>query len=121
MDGRLKVLPMDWVERIFQRLEAIYKEQWIKSIGRPDLKDLYLTQWSSGLVGLTVNEIKRALAVCEYNAKHDMPNVVEFFHYAKGRPYQGYVRKLDQKPPNKELAKHHLDKIKSFLTKKSSM
>lgn len=77
-------MPMDWVERIFSRLLEIYGERWTALYGNPKERNMYTTQWSTGLSGLTPNEIRFALNHCRSLPHSHVPSVVEFYHYAKG-------------------------------------
>lgn len=77
-------LPLNWTERIFERLKWIFKEKWSDLYERNAVRrGLYLQQWSSGLSGLTAIEIQRAISTCELSFIHFPPTVVEFYHYAK--------------------------------------
>lgn len=120
MDKKIIKLPLDWVERIFDRLYTIYGERWIDFHGNPKRKDLSLSQWSTGLSGLTPEEIKKALSMCETFPHADIPTVVEFYHYAKGIRVITKPKPIEQNLGNKEVAKIYMDTIKSKLSIKRS-
>jgi len=112
----MQKLPTDWVERIFERLECTYKSKWTCLVGDERRKNIYLNQWSTGLAGLTPQEIKRALAMCECSY-HDLPpTVVEFYHMAKGLKV---LKRKDSVLPmtlqTRELAEQYLTEIRSKL------
>lgn len=112
----MEKLPREWVERIFERLECVYKERWAIKYNDPAIRDLLITQWSSGLAGLSSNEIRKALAICERYPYDAIPTVIEFYHYAKGYrqpspiPPPHYLA-----PERKELALGYMSEIKSKL------
>ncbi len=112
----MEKLRRDWVERIFERLECVYKERWATRYNDANLKELLVTQWSSGLAGLSPNEISKALTMCERFPYDTIPTVIEFYHYAKG-----YRRPAPIQPPHyldpekKERAKGYMNEIRSKL------
>lgn len=81
----IEKLPIPWVERIFERLECIYKEKWRKSYGDPKIKDIAILQWSAALTGLNAKEIQKAITTCECYMDYEVPTFMEFFDYAKGK------------------------------------
>lgn len=110
-------LPDAWVNRIFDRLAAIYTDRWLTSLGHPITKHISLIQWSTGLAGLTPDEIKKALAMCQAYSHASVPTVVEFYHYAKGLR-QVVTPKPTSHSGNAEIAKQHLDLMRQRLTGK---
>lgn len=109
----MEKLPVAWVERIFERLQCVYKENWIVDERR---KHLLLTQWCTGLSGLTGPEIQKAIAMCECSDRTMPPTVIEFYHYAKG------IRVLPRRKltglesiGSKEVGKKFLQEIRAKL------
>lgn len=80
-------LPMDWIDRIFMRLQNIYGERWIKWYGHPKYQSLFKLIWSHGLFGLTSNEIRKAIVELSGYPYSAMPTLINFYHCAKGLPY----------------------------------
>lgn len=110
-------LNMDWTNRIFERLKIIFKEKWSERYERtPSMKALYLSQWSSGLSGLSAPEIKKAITILECFTPPHVPSVIEFYHYAKGNI--GAHRKKEsrfQDASQPEVAHQYLSDIKNKL------
>ena len=108
-------LPTEWVDRIFQRLEEIYGCKWkIEIQGK---ESLYREIWCTGLFGLTKEQVKKALAICEIFKHADIPNHIEFYHAAKGLPYNRRpIRKpLDIGTRSLKVAEKHLSDIRRTL------
>lgn len=113
-------LPMDWTERIFERLKCIFKEKWAETYEKnPGRKALYLEMWSTGLSGLTAKEIQRALLTFELSASHLPPTVMEFHHCAKGHIVLPRRKEEDMRGITTQVAKHHLQEIKTSLLRKT--
>ncbi len=120
MERNFTKLPMEWVDRIFDRMSCIYKDRWTKLYGDERNASLYKTIWSSGLSGLSVNEIKKALSMCEAYPYAQVPTHIEFYHYAKGIRVPSKSGRLAKNEPvagNPEIAKQHLAQIKTILAK----
>ena len=114
---KMEKLSSAWTERIFERLKWIFKDRWTKAYERSDAqKILFLGQWSTGLSGLTANEIRRAITILECYPHRDIPTVIEFYHYAKGN-----IKPMKPKPErfpdhaSKETAKIFLKEIRARL------
>jgi hypothetical protein len=115
MDSICAKLPMDWVKRIFTRLEEIYGDKW-QAVYCLDKSEIYLTQWSTALAGLTADEIKNALAMCQESEGYDLPTPIEFYHYAKGlRVMPKSHKRFSSSSGNPEVAKEYLSKIRNVL------
>jgi len=113
-------LKREWVERIFERLECVYKERWAVKYNDPNIRELLVTQWSSGLAGLSSTEIRRALTMCELYPYDTIPTVIEFYHYAKGYRQPSKVQPPHYlAPERKQLAQGYMDEIKSKLGRKN--
>lgn len=116
MEGSvLEKLPTEWVERIFERLAEIYGEPWTRHYVNPEKKSLNVTMWSTGLAGLTIDQIKSALALLRHSPGLFPPTVIEFYHYAKGirKPYR-YQPKI-RKGGSTEIASGYINEIKNKL------
>lgn len=114
----MEKLSLEYVNRIFQRLEEIYKEAWTETHKNQILKDSHIVMWQSALAGVTVDEIKKALELCEKSDRTFPPHAIEFWQYAKG-----HTRPRIRPPNNDELfhkrspeiALEHLEAIKIRL------
>jgi len=115
-------LPMEWVERIFERMECIYKNRWLEFVGNENQQLILKTIWSTGLSGLDAIAIKKALSMCESFPHASIPTHIEFYHYAKGIRYikvpshsLHHPMSLNEKKSDSELAKKYLSDIKQKL------
>lgn len=126
MERNFTKLPMEWVERIFERMECIYKDRWTSLVGNEGRKSILKTMWSTGLSGLDAHAIKKALSMCESFPHASIPTHIEFYHYAKGirTPVRTSSVKYQSpnapQPGNPEVAKEHLAKIREQLSSKCS-
>ncbi len=77
-------MPSEWVDRIFKRLAEIYGERFASRFLNPSYIDMHRSQWQSGLLGVTAEEIKQVLNLCKTGFIHNSPTVIEFYHYCKG-------------------------------------
>jgi hypothetical protein len=112
----MEKLPLPWVERIFERLECAYKTKWTDLLGNEKRRNIHLVQWSTGLAGLSAQEIQRALTMCECSLRDCPPTVVEFWHIAKGLKFlKRAAYELPMTEENREIAKHYLSEIKSKI------
>jgi hypothetical protein len=120
MNSSYQKLPMSWVERIFERLEMIYKDRWLPSLS-DERKSLLKIVWSSALIGLSADEIRCALSLFQSYPHLEPPTHMEFFHYAKGKK-QPYIKPTNSKYErgNPEVASKYLSEIKSKLKYKCS-
>ena len=112
----MTIIPMDWVDKIFETLERFYEDRWSKNFQRPDSEQQEKTIWRNGLVGLTQTEIRNALVLCRRHAVHptaSIPHVMEFYRYAKGTHQPNIHYKVEKfKAGDPEVAKKYLDEIK---------
>lgn len=78
-------LPVEWVAKIFNYLDDFFKEAW-RQLYPEDRINIAICQWQSGLLGVTPDQIKKALAISKCMAKDGLqpPNVMDFYLYAKG-------------------------------------
>ena len=108
-------LPMEWIDRLFDRLEAIYQDKWRAYYSNPQKISLYKSIWSTGLSGLTPEEIRNALAKCYSNTT--LPNPITFYHMAKnlGLVPKPKEEKITWKRGSEEIAKTYLDAMKKEL------
>lgn len=83
-ESKFNKLPLEWVDRIFMRLESIYGDKWKELLPNEGKKQLYQKIWSTGLSGLKATEIQKALDACRSGDKYYPPTHIEFYHYAKG-------------------------------------
>ena len=88
MDENSYKLPSSWVERIFNRLAAIYKERWEEYLGNERNQTLLKTIWSTGLYGLDPHQIARAITICESSPHSYIPTHIEFFDIAIDRDWE---------------------------------
>ena len=111
----IRKLPPEWIDRIFERLQCIYKEKWTSMFGSPEKERLAKIMWSSGLTGLSAEEIKKALAACECFPHYHPPVWTDFYHYAKG--FKTPPRRKEELTPmgDPEIAKKYLQSIKKGL------
>lgn len=109
-------LPIEWVDRIFQRLHEKWGDHYLKLFLHPEDLEFERTRWQSGLFGVTADEIRHVLIMCNNDLIHSPPNVIEFYHYCKG-----YKIPIRQKPvsylspPTKEIAEKYLKLIRDKL------
>lgn len=120
--AEMEKIPMEWVDKLFLCLKEFYGEKF--SFKDEKTESLAKVVWQSALVGLSYDEIKRALIFCKWQAKHrpsiTPPHQMEFFRYAKE------VQQFEAKSPQKEercdpeVAKAHLAQIRQSLNPKVS-
>lgn len=53
-------LPFEWVERLFQRLHAMYGTKWVALWDGQDIRNV-MAAWAYDLAGVSADQIKRAL------------------------------------------------------------
>lgn len=88
-------LPSEWVDRIFKRLAETYGAKFASTFSKPSYVDLEKTRWQSGLMGVTADEIKQVLSLCQQGIIIDPPNVIEFYHYCKGAKQPPIIKKSE--------------------------
>lgn len=105
-------LPPEWIERIFTRFEAIFKDQWRTETSKAWRLDMMKLQWGGGLYGLTGEEIRKAIQDCTRLTK--IPTPMEFYKYAKS-----YIPPPPPKPEkpycDPAVSKHYINAIKEKL------
>lgn len=112
-------LPLEWVDRIFQRLHEKWGDHYLRLFLNPQDLDFERTRWQTGLYGVTSNEIRHVLLMCKNDLIKSPPNVIEFYHYCKG--YKIGVRQKPVSyvsPPTKEIAEKYLKLIRDKLNGK---
>lgn len=117
-------LPKDWIDRLFERLEMIYKENWkrqfeVNGKPKPERVDLAKTTWATGLAGLSAEEIKAALNTFNFADPTNVPTVIEFYHAAKRirmplKKKQDLTYPLPKRDP--VVAKKFMDEIRCKLS-----
>jgi hypothetical protein len=120
MERDCSKIPIEWIERIFERMEQIYGDKWISHIGKHDRQRILKSIWSVALTGCNGHEIKRAIDICEAFPYSGIPTHVEFYHYAKGIRKPGHMRPPIESKGSYEVAKKYLDQIKNKLIIKGS-
>lgn len=116
-------IPDSWIDRLFERLELIYKDRWIKIYSKPSDQPMFKTWWKTALSGLSANEIKTALTLCECFSYGSPPTPIEFFHYSKRLRHPPVVKQEDinRTRGNPDVARKYLDEIKSKVHNKSCL
>lgn len=113
----MEKLPIAWVKRIFEHLSNIYKERWTEYENRYN-RMLLCTIWSSALMGVNSDEIKRAIKMCQNYPYSPIPTPIEFYHFAKGIAYPYNLKKIQITPESKTIATAALFKMKHQLNDK---
>lgn len=114
-------LPLEWIDRIFMRLVEAYGSKFASKFSKSYYVDLEKTRWQSGLVGVTADEIKHVLNLCQQRIIPDPPNVIEFYHYCKGAKQppiikkNGYTRNESQQQHGEQYLKLITDKLHGRL------
>lgn len=118
-EGIYHKLPMEWIDRIFMRLEYIYGKKWTEQFCDKDRERIYKVMWQSGLMNCTATEIKRAIDVCMKELemlkdKANPPHMIEFWNYAKGHriPHLTTEKKMTANP---QVARKAMDEINRKL------
>jgi hypothetical protein len=107
-------LPIEWIDRIFQRLTDIYGVKFTSKFSHPDKVDIEKARWRSGLYGLNSQEIKKVLNLCLNNEIREPPNVIEFYHYGKNYKSPPPPRVII-KTASPETASKYMDEIRKKL------
>jgi hypothetical protein len=114
-------LPLEWIDRIFKRLVEAYGSRFASKFTNASYVDLEKTRWQSGLVGVTADEIKNVLNLCNQGMINEPPNVIEFYHYCKGAKLAptlkkgGYTRDESQQKHGEQYLKLITDKLHGRL------
>lgn len=108
-------VPVEWVDRIFVRLNEIYGDRFIDKFGKPEIYELERTRWQSALIGCTAEEIKRVIEYCRTGFIKDAPNAIEFFHWCKGHKITPPKPHTVNAAPKSEIAKQYMDLIREKL------
>lgn len=112
----MEIIPTEWVDRIFQRMEEFFQDDWRKLV--EGKHHVFHPQWQMGLIGLNSDDIKKGLAIAKWMAAKNLkpPTVIEFFHYTKGirQPSTGPTK--DPTPVNPIVAKNSISTMRKMLT-----
>lgn len=114
-------LPVEWVDRIFKRLAEAYGSKFASKFLNPSYVDMEKTRWQSGLYGVTADEIRHVLSLCQQGIIADPPNVIEFFHYCKGakqppeKKTSVYTRTESEQKNGEKYIKLIMDKLHGRL------
>ena len=114
-------LPLEWIDRIFQRLTDIYGSRFTTRFAKSFYVDIEKTRWQSGLYGVSAEEIKHVLNLCQTSMIKDAPNLIEFYHYCKGikkppeKKASQFVRTAASKKVSEKYLKLILDKLHGRL------
>lgn len=114
-------LPIEWIDRIFKRLTEIYGSQVTARFSKSFYIDIEKTRWQAGLYGVTADEIKHVLNLCQSGMIKELPNVIEFYHYCKGmkkpapKKAEQFARTDAQKKTSATYIKLILDKLNGRL------
>ena len=107
--------PLEWIDKIFVLMSEYFGDKWIDRVtGRLDIHKL---MWQTGLTGLNRDEIKSGLFVSRNLARNNQlpPNVIEFYHYAKGIRKPPKPVPKNEYPINMSLAENSIKEIKQIL------
>lgn len=110
-------LPLDWVNRIFSRFHEIWGDKYLEAFCSLNRFEMEQARWQAGLYGLGAQEIKKVLDMCKDGIIRDMPNVIEFYHYAKGNkaPPPSLPKPQAEFPASPTIAKQYINLIKDKL------
>ena len=111
----VKRIPVEWIDRIFKRLDEIYGVTFLNQFNSDKDFDLERTRWQSGLHGATPDEIKKVLDMCRTRMITSPPNIFEFYRYCKGYSAPVPPKPSTGKEPNKEIAQQYLKLIRDKL------
>jgi hypothetical protein len=104
-------LPEEWIERIFQRFEEIYKKAW--TTPRSPSTTMYAAflkdEWSRTLKELTAEEIRKGIQECKDHSINP-PTKEEFYKFCKGLPKDAIIQE-----EKSQTAREHLEDIKKKL------
>lgn len=106
----MEKIKREWIDLLFVRLSQIFRESYLAWNPTKEREELNKSVWACGLIGLSAEEIRYALSLCA--GLHEIPTVIEFYHYAKGirMPVIRELSPLDR--GDQKLAKAYLDEIK---------
>lgn len=104
-------LPLQAVDRLFQRLAATYGASWDRSLGQSPIGDVK-SAWSHELAGFC-NRLD-ALAWALEHLPERCPNVIEFRNIARKAP-DPEVPRLPEPPADPERIKRELAKLAPIL------
>lgn len=114
-------LPEEWIDRIFKRLTEIYGDRFSSFFTSSFRIDIERSRWQSGLYGVTADEIKHVLSLCQQRIIKEPPNLIEFYHYCKGEKKPPmptktqFVRTESDKKASEKYLKLILDKLHGRL------
>jgi len=112
----MEKLPEKWTLRIWERLENIFGDKWRERYSDEKRRGIYLTQWCTGLMGMTSADIQHALMMLESSELRDFPpTVIDFYLIGKrlmqiAKPKNNYPTWIRG---SGEVAKAHMDEIRA--------
>jgi hypothetical protein len=108
-------LPIEWIDRIFQRLHAVWGDHYLRLFANPQDLEFERTRWQGGLHGVTAEEIKNVLSLCQTGKIKSPPNVIEFFHYCKGYKIPPPQKPAPYATPKREVGEQYLKLLRDKL------
>jgi hypothetical protein len=105
---------MEWIDKIFICMDEFYQERWRTQFNKQHPEPLAKMLWQSALYGCEYEEIKSALVLCKYAAKHPSaipPHQLEFFRYVKGNSKPHIQYQTTKERGDSAIAKGYLDEI----------
>lgn len=76
-------ISIEWIDRIFLRLNEAYGARFATKFSTPTILDLEKERWQAALFGASGEEIKRVLDMCKRQIIPNPPNAMEFFYACK--------------------------------------
>lgn len=106
-----RALPSEWVDRLWERMTAMYGHKWVSAHGACDDGT-----WAAGLHGLTAEEIAQGLTLCLKREDVWPPSLPEFRAMCKRSMCAAHEeRRALPAPRNNEVAASAIAGIKSAL------
>lgn len=108
-------VPVEWIDRIFYRLNEIYGDKFINKMGNERVYELERVRWQSALVGCTPDEIKRTIELCRTGYIANPPHALEFFAWCKGHKITPPKPTINTSKPISEIGKQYMQLIRDKL------
>lgn len=111
----------EWIDRIFHRLLEIYGDKFSSRFINPTYLENEKLRWQSGLSGVTSEEIRKVIELCNSGRIHYPPTVIEFYHYCKNLRQPLEIKKVDyerteeQQRSGERHIKEILEKLKGKI------
>jgi hypothetical protein len=106
-------LPVQAIDRLFQRMSATYGAAWDRSMGQTPISD-FKSAWAHELSGFA--ERLHAIAFALENLPEKCPNVIEFRNICRRAPEPEKPR-IEAPPADPERIKTELAKLEPILKK----